>query len=100
MEIAAKIEELEASKQQLYGRLAGFIIELVDSGGLSVVLEAGCGSGQLTISLAVRLCRKCKIIAYDLSVGPYKGDLEILKKTAVARGLGVWLRLWRETLRT
>jgi ubiquinone/menaquinone biosynthesis C-methylase UbiE len=40
-----------------------------------VILEAGCGKGQLTIPLLRRLPANAKVIAIDSSKGPYTGWL-------------------------
>jgi ubiquinone/menaquinone biosynthesis C-methylase UbiE len=84
MRIITKIEELEAAYGKWYGDLAKCMLELVSLKDMSIVLEAGCGSGRLTVPLAVRVPRECKIIGYDLSSGPYEGSMEILRR-AVAR---------------
>lgn len=49
---------------------------------MSTILEAGCGSGQLTIPFVRTLIRvkpNFKVIVLDLSTGVYKGHLDILK---------------------
>jgi ubiquinone/menaquinone biosynthesis C-methylase UbiE len=69
----------------MYDRLADFLIENLDFHGVSVILEAGCGRGQLTIPFAkkvMRILREFKIIAFDVSSGPYKGDLGLLQERA------------------
>jgi len=69
----------------MYERLAIFLVQNLDFKSISVILEAGCGSGQLTIPF-VKTVKKIKeyfkVIAFDISAGPYEGDLEILKKRA------------------
>jgi ubiquinone/menaquinone biosynthesis C-methylase UbiE len=85
--IVTTLEELEAARQDWYERLAEFMARLVDWRNVSVLLEAGCGRGQLTIPLVRRLHGRCKIIGYDLSAGPYEGDLEALRKIVKAERL-------------
>jgi len=49
---------------------------------VSTILEAGCGSGQLTIPFVRKVIPvkpSFKVIALDLSAGPYNGLLDILK---------------------
>jgi len=66
----------------MYERLAVFLVENLDFEKVSTILEAGCGNGQLTVPF-VRKLRQIKpsfrVIALDLSAGPYKGHLDILK---------------------
>jgi len=74
---------LEKPVELMYERLAAYLAENLDFGNVSTILEAGCGRGQLTIPF-VRKLRKIKpdfkVIALDLSTGPYKGHLDILKR--------------------
>ncbi len=67
--------------------MAQFIVSLVDWKDVSVLLEAGCGRGQLTMPLIRKARRKCRVIAFDLSAGPYAGDLEVLRNRVVDEGL-------------
>jgi ubiquinone/menaquinone biosynthesis C-methylase UbiE len=63
--------------------LADFIIENLDFERISVILEAGCGSGQLTIPFVRKvneIKENFKVIAFDISSGPYEGDLDVLKE--------------------
>jgi len=66
----------------MYERLAAFLVENLNFEKVSTILEAGCGSGQLTIPFVRQVMltkRNFKVIALDLSAGPYKGHLDILK---------------------
>ena len=45
-----------------------------------MILEAGCGKGQLTIPLISKLPRNVRMIAIDSSAGPYAGWLKELAK--------------------
>ncbi len=87
MRIITELEELEEAKRDWYERLTEFIVSLVEWKDVSVLLEAGCGRGQLTMPLVRRLRRKCRVIAFDLSAGPYEGDLEVLRNRVVDEGL-------------
>lgn len=67
----------------MYERLADFLVEMLDLKDVSVILEAGCGSGQLTIPFVKEIVEVKEIfmlVALDLSAGPYKGDLAILRE--------------------
>lgn len=88
METVNRAKDLEFARRQMYRRLADFLLENVNLDRVSVLLEAGCGNGQLTIPLAESIAKRCKIIAFDISFGPYKGALEILEKTIRNKGLG------------
>jgi ubiquinone/menaquinone biosynthesis C-methylase UbiE len=73
---------LEKVLKMMYARLAVFLIENLNFEKVSTILEAGCGSGQLTVPFVQKLRQvkpSFKVIALDLSTGPYKGHLEILK---------------------
>ncbi|MDH5481309.1 MAG: class I SAM-dependent methyltransferase [Candidatus Bathyarchaeota archaeon] len=74
---------MEQAFKLMYERLADFMMKNRDFDKASVILEAGCGMGQLTIPLVNRLRNikeSFKIIAFDISAVPYEGDLEILRK--------------------
>jgi len=67
----------------MYERLASFLVNNLDFRRASVVLEAGCGEGQLTIPLvkkARKIKKALKIIAVDISSGPYEVSLDVLKR--------------------
>ena len=69
--------------KSMYSRLADFIIENLDFERISVILEAGCGSGQLTIPFVRKvneIKENFKVITFDISSGPYEGDLDVLKE--------------------
>jgi len=60
------------------------MIENLDFGEASIILEVGAGRGQLTIPLVKK--RKeiggyFRVIALDTSTGPYEGVLETLKRS-------------------
>jgi len=88
MKVVSRFEDLEAAKEEWYERLSEFMVRLVEWSDVSVVLEAGCGSGRLTMPLVAKIGKRCRFIAYDLSAGPYEGDLEILREGVLARGIG------------
>ncbi|MFX0113211.1 MAG: class I SAM-dependent methyltransferase [Candidatus Hodarchaeota archaeon] len=66
----------------MYERLADFFLENLNL-SVSTILEVGCGMGSLTIPLARKIAKytdKPRIIALDLSYGPYAGILDVLRK--------------------
>jgi len=75
----------------MYEKLADFMIENLDlHDDTSTILEAGCGSGKLTIPFAKkvrRILKEFEIIALDVSTGPYKGALDVLKEKVSKEGL-------------
>ncbi len=76
---------MEQAFRLMYERLATFLVQNLDFKRVSAILEAGCGSGQLTIPFVKTLQKikeSFKVIAFDISAGPYEGDLEILKRRA------------------
>jgi ubiquinone/menaquinone biosynthesis C-methylase UbiE len=67
----------------MYERLTAFLLENLVFDDVSFILEAGCGGGQLTIPFVKgvgKIKENFKVIAFDISAGPYEGDLEILKE--------------------
>jgi ubiquinone/menaquinone biosynthesis C-methylase UbiE len=74
--------KLEKAVKTMYERLAVFLVENLDFEKVSTILEAGCGSGQLTVPFVRKVMRirpSIRVIALDLSAGPYRGHLDILK---------------------
>ena|GEM_PF-1712786 len=88
METISTTKDLKFAVEQTYGRLADFLMENVDLSRVSLILEAGCGRGQLTFSLAERMGERRKIIAFDLSSGPYSGALRVLGRAVRKKNLG------------
>jgi ubiquinone/menaquinone biosynthesis C-methylase UbiE len=75
----------------MYERLADFIIKNLNLERVSVILECGCGRGQLTLPF-VKKVRKIKenfkVTALDISSNPYEGNLDILKERIEKEKLG------------
>jgi ubiquinone/menaquinone biosynthesis C-methylase UbiE len=74
----------------MYERLAAFLLENLAFDDVSVILEAGCGKGQLTIPLVRRVSKikkDFKVIAFDISAGPYENDLDVLRERVRKEGL-------------
>jgi len=72
---------------QYYDRLAANFVEQIGRRRFEVILEAGCGKGQLTIPLLRRLPTSVQMIAIDSSKGPYVGWLKELRKNLGTSGL-------------
>ena len=83
-----RARDLEFGVKRVYGRLADFLLENINLDRVSVVLEAGCGRGQLTLPLAERIGKRRRIIAFDISSGPYEGALKVLDRTIEEERLG------------
>jgi ubiquinone/menaquinone biosynthesis C-methylase UbiE len=67
----------------MYERLVGFMIDNLDLQKTNIVLEAGCGAGQLTVPFVKKLGqinRDFRYVAYDAFAGPYKDDLKDFKR--------------------
>ena len=99
METVNTSKDLKFVVEQMYGRLADFLMENVDLRRVSLVLEAGCGRGQLTLPLAERLSERCKIIAFDVSSGPYSGALRVLAKAVRRKKLGGVIKMAKGDVR-
>jgi len=83
-------KELNRPLKQMYERLAGFLVDRLDIDAGSIILEAGCGSGQLTIPFAKKILEATKefrILALDSHSRPYRGGLEVLRTAIVEEGL-------------
>lgn len=66
----------------------------------TVILEAGCGSGQLTIPLLKRLPKSVKFFAVDSSIGPYLGWLDKLSSRLESSNLDSRVRsIWSDIRR-
>lgn len=68
--------------KNIRSRLADFILENINL-DISIILEVGCGEGQLTIPFTNKISKYIKdfkVVAYDLSIGPYSKSIDILKK--------------------
>ena len=82
-----------------YDRLAAHFTEQIGQRRFRVILEAGCGKGQLTIPLLSRLPRNVKMVAIDSSAGPYEGWLKELPKKLQTDELKKRVRLIRADAR-
>lgn len=81
---------LEPASRLMYDRLADFLVKNLNFHAVSAILEAGCGRGQLTLPFArkvMEIKKEFEIIAFDISSGPYKGELDILREKVREEGL-------------
>src|ERR1700756_2595321 len=84
---ARRPQDLERAWSQYYSRLAAHFVARINRKSLRVVLEAGCGKGQLTLPLIEMLPKGAQMIAIDSSRGPYAGWLTELKTRLMNKGL-------------
>jgi ubiquinone/menaquinone biosynthesis C-methylase UbiE len=85
--IARNPSDLSKAWTRYYDLLAGHFVEQIGRRRFRVILEAGCGKGQLTIPLLRRLPREVNMIAIDSSKGPYAGWLKELSHELRTAGL-------------
>jgi ubiquinone/menaquinone biosynthesis C-methylase UbiE len=82
---------MASSYALMYKRLADFFVENMNFKGVSNIIEVGCGKGQLTIPFVEKITRfkkHFKLVAFDMSAGPYEGDLNVLEKKISTQRLG------------
>jgi ubiquinone/menaquinone biosynthesis C-methylase UbiE len=84
---ASSPSDLSKAWTRYYDRLAAQFVEQVGRRRFKLILEAGCGKGQLTIPLLRRLPTNVKMIAIDSSKGPYEGWLKELSQEIQTAGL-------------
>lgn len=82
-----------------YDGLADHFLTRIRVKPSTVILEAGCGKGQLTIPLIKRLPKSVKLIAVDSSTGPYLGWLDELGVKIQRLGLEKRVHLLRSDVR-
>ena len=82
-----------------YTRLAQHFASKIRGGKPRVILEAGCGKGQLTIPLAQMMPKRVQLVAVDSSRGPYEGWLGELKERLEAEGLEERVRVIKADVR-
>jgi ubiquinone/menaquinone biosynthesis C-methylase UbiE len=96
---ARRPEDLERAWSQYYTRLAAHFVARINRKSLRVVLEAGCGKGQLTLPLIGMLPKRVQMIAIDSSRGPYAGWLTELKERLGNQGLDERVRVVKTDVR-
>jgi ubiquinone/menaquinone biosynthesis C-methylase UbiE len=97
--IARNPSDLSTAWTKYYDLLAAHFVEQIGRRKFRVILEAGCGKGQLTLPLLRRLPRGVKIIAIDSSKGPYAGWLKELSQKLRTGGLEKRVRLFKSDAR-
>ena len=85
--VASSPSDLSKAWTRYYDRLAAHFVEQIGQRRFKVMLEAGCGRGQLTIPLLRRLPKSVKMIAIDSSKGPYASWLKELSQELRTAGL-------------
>src|SRR5712664_1289751 len=83
-----------------YDTLADHFLTRIRVKPSTVILEAGCGKGQLTIPLLNKLPKSVKLIAVDSSTGPYLGWLDELASKIRSSKLEQRVHLLRSDVRT
>jgi ubiquinone/menaquinone biosynthesis C-methylase UbiE len=81
-----------------YSRLADFFAGLIPQKP-RVLLEAGCGRGQLTIPLIRNLDKTTRLICVDSSRGPYVGWMDDFARKVGRLKLGERIRLVKTDVR-
>jgi ubiquinone/menaquinone biosynthesis C-methylase UbiE len=77
---AAKPSDIPQAYSQYYTHMAYHFARLIKPVQPRLVLEAGCGRGELTLPLLRKLPRNCRLIGVDSANGPYAdwlGSLEL-----------------------
>ncbi|OLE91201.1 MAG: hypothetical protein AUF79_05970 [Crenarchaeota archaeon 13_1_20CM_2_51_8] len=97
--IAGNPSDLSKAWSKYYDLLAAHFIERIGRRRFRLILEAGCGKGQLTIPLLRRLPREVRMIAIDSSKGPYAGWLKELSQELRRAGLEKRVRSFRSDAR-
>ncbi|OLD35562.1 MAG: hypothetical protein AUI50_01535 [Crenarchaeota archaeon 13_1_40CM_2_52_14] len=97
--IASSPSDLSKAWARYYDRLGAHFVELIGRRRFQVILEAGCGKGQLTIPLLRRLPTNVKMIAIDSAKGPYDGWLNELGHQLRTAGLEERVRQIRSDAR-
>src|SRR2546422_3254558 len=92
-------EELVSARAKYYDQLAEHFLNQIGPRRFRLILEAGCGKGQLTIPLLRRLPREARMIAIDSSKGPYAGWLKELSQELRRAGLEKRVRSFRSDAR-
>ncbi len=71
--------DIPIAYSRYYALLADVFSRMIKPGRPQIILEVGCGKGQLTLPLLDRLPRKTRLIGVDSSRGPYTRWLDELE---------------------
>src|SRR5437879_13506837 len=82
-----------------YDKMADHFLTRIRVKPSTVILEAGCGKGQLTIPLIQKLPKSVKLIAIDSSIGPYLGWLDEFASKIHRSGLERRVQLLKSAVR-
>ncbi len=88
---SSRVEGTARRWSKYYDKLADHFLTRIRVKPSTVILEAGCGKGQLTIPMIQKLPQSVRLIAVDSSIGPYLGWLDEL--TSKIRRLGLEQRV-------
>src|SRR2546422_9081765 len=75
----SRVEGTARRWSKYYDKLADHFLTRIRVKPYTVILEAGCGKGQLTIPMIQKLPKSVKFVAVDSSIGPYLGWLDELE---------------------
>ena len=92
-------EDIHHAYSVYYSRLADVFFGLMRPEKPRVLLEAGCGRGQLTIPLMRKLHKTTRLICVDSSRGPYVGWLDDLAGKIAGLKPGKHVRLIKTDVR-
>src|SRR3989454_9036434 len=84
---------------KVYDKLADHFLTRIRVKPSTVILEAGCGKGQLTFPMIQKLPKSVKLIAVDSSIGPYLGWLDEFASKIHRSGLERRVHLLRSDVR-
>ncbi len=100
MEINAKRpEDIEAAYSLYYSRLAAAFRKIISPENPRLILEGGCGKGQLTLPLLATFPTWTRLIGVDSSKGPYSGWLDYVKVQTSKLGLSRRVNLVKADVR-
>jgi len=91
MVLASSSTQLKTAWSRQYARLAEEFASLLPPGG-GVVVEMGCGRGQLTVPL-LELASRYRFVAVDSYGGPYAEDRKALASVLARQGLKERIRI-------
>lgn len=91
--------DLPKAWTRYYDRLAAHFVRQIGRQRSRVILEAGCGKGQLTIPLLRKLPRDTRMITIDSAKGPYAGWLKELNQQLRTVGLEKRVRVIKSDAR-
>src|SRR3989442_7356422 len=95
----SRVEGTARRWSKYYDRLADHFLTRIRVKPSTVILEAGCGKGQLTIPMILELPKSVTLIAVDSSIGPYLGWLDEFASKIHRSGLEQRVQLLKSDVR-